>query len=71
MNKNILFQLVVFSVISSFELAQTPSLNWVNQTGASNAVVAMDIESDASGNTYVTGFSVVPSIWILPVTWYG
>lgn len=56
MNKNILFQLVVFSVISSFSMAQTPSLNWVNQTGASNAVAAMDIESDASGNTYVTGF---------------
>jgi hypothetical protein len=36
--------------------AQSPAFNWVHQTGASNAVTNMDVEKDAAGNSYVTGF---------------
>jgi len=56
MMKKFFYHLLLLCAFSSFSFAQSLLLNWVNQTGGSNAVSAMDIETDTLGNTYVIGF---------------
>lgn len=52
-----LHTLLLLCLISAVDAtAQIPTFNWVHQTGASNAVTNMDVEYDANGNSYVTGF---------------
>lgn len=54
--KHFIVLLLFAGIIFMRTSAQTPTLNWVNQTGASNSVTNMDVSIDETGNSYVTGF---------------